>query len=96
MLKVNCSEWGQTPEDLRRLSLESAHPRTRERFFLRLLRQFDVSRVSAGIDLLSAEALACLSMANNFDPLPANNFDPPGGTKNSVSQFLLQSIAFSS
>jgi len=32
MLKVNCAEWGQTPEDLRRLSLESAHPRTRERF----------------------------------------------------------------
>ena len=32
MLRVDTSRWHQTPDDLRRLALESAHPRTRERF----------------------------------------------------------------
>lgn len=32
MLKVDYGRHAQTPEDLRRLALESPHPRTRERF----------------------------------------------------------------
>ena len=32
MLHVNYLSWNQTPEDLRELSLNSEHPRTRERF----------------------------------------------------------------
>lgn len=32
MLRIDCGRWGQTPEDLRRLAVESPHPRTRERF----------------------------------------------------------------
>ena len=32
MVRVEVSKWGQTPEDLRRASLEAAHPRSRERF----------------------------------------------------------------
>ena len=32
MLKVDYAKWGQTPENLRLLSVENDHPRTRERF----------------------------------------------------------------
>lgn len=32
MVRVDLAKWGQTPEDLRRLSLQAAHRRTRERF----------------------------------------------------------------
>ena len=32
MVRVEAAKWGQTVEDLRRASVEAAHPRTRERF----------------------------------------------------------------
>jgi len=32
MVRVEMSRWEQTLEDLRRLALQAAHPRTRERF----------------------------------------------------------------
>jgi len=32
MVGVECVKWGQTPEDLRRASVEAPHPRSRERF----------------------------------------------------------------
>jgi|RifCSP13_3_1023840.scaffolds.fasta_scaffold27985_2 hypothetical protein len=32
MLRVEHEKWGQTPDDLRRLAIESEHARTRERF----------------------------------------------------------------
>ena len=32
MLRVEYARWGQTPTDLRRLSMSASHPRTRERF----------------------------------------------------------------
>jgi Homeodomain-like domain len=32
MLRVDHARWGQTPTDLRRLSMSASHPRTRERF----------------------------------------------------------------
>jgi hypothetical protein len=32
MVRVEMQEWGQSLDDLRRLALQSAHPRTRERF----------------------------------------------------------------
>jgi len=32
MVRVDCATWGQTPEDLRRASVEAPHPRSRERF----------------------------------------------------------------
>jgi len=32
MVGVECARWGQTPEDLRRASVEAPHPRSRERF----------------------------------------------------------------
>jgi hypothetical protein len=32
MIRPEPSKWNQTPDDLRRLATESAHPRTRERF----------------------------------------------------------------
>lgn len=32
MIRPGTDKWGQTTEDLRRLALESEHPRTRERF----------------------------------------------------------------
>ena len=32
MLRVDYARWGQTPDDLRRLAVETPHPRTRERF----------------------------------------------------------------
>lgn len=32
MVRPDTAKWGQTPADLRRLSVEAAHPRTRERF----------------------------------------------------------------
>ena len=32
MVRVEMRKWGQTLEDLRRLALQAAHPRTRERF----------------------------------------------------------------
>jgi hypothetical protein len=31
MLRVDCTRWGQTPDDLRRLALNAPHARTRER-----------------------------------------------------------------
>jgi transposase len=32
MVRPELKKWKQTPEDLRRLAIESPHPRTRERF----------------------------------------------------------------
>jgi len=32
MLRPDCGKWEQSLEDLRRLSIEAAHPRSRERF----------------------------------------------------------------
>ena len=32
MLRVACEKWDQKPDDLRRLSIETPHARTRERF----------------------------------------------------------------
>ena len=32
MLRVDTARWKQSPDDLRRLAVESPHPRTRERF----------------------------------------------------------------
>jgi len=32
MVRVDCNKWGQTPEDLRRASVEAPHARSRERF----------------------------------------------------------------
>lgn len=32
MVRPDVAKWGQTEADLRRLSVEAAHPRTRERF----------------------------------------------------------------
>ncbi len=32
MLKVDYARWGQSPEDLRHLSMSAVHERTRERF----------------------------------------------------------------
>lgn len=32
MVGVECARWGQTPEDLRRASVQAPHPRSRERF----------------------------------------------------------------
>jgi hypothetical protein len=32
MIRPNTAKWQQTPDDLRRLATDSAHPRTRERF----------------------------------------------------------------
>ena len=32
MVHLDLTKWGQTHEDLRRLALQAAHPRTRERF----------------------------------------------------------------
>ncbi|MEZ6141438.1 MAG: helix-turn-helix domain-containing protein [Zavarzinella sp.] len=32
MIRPNITKWNQTTDDLRRLALESEHPRTRERF----------------------------------------------------------------
>jgi len=32
MVHVDTARWSQTPDDLRRLAVEAAHPRTRERF----------------------------------------------------------------
>jgi hypothetical protein len=32
MIRPDPTKWNQTPDDLRRLATESAHPRTRERF----------------------------------------------------------------
>ena len=32
MLKVNCKQWKQTPQYLRKQALQAVHPRTRERY----------------------------------------------------------------
>jgi len=32
MVRPDTAKWGQSPADLRRLSIEAAHPRSRERF----------------------------------------------------------------
>lgn len=32
MVRPDVKKWGQTPSDLRRLSVEAEHPRSRERF----------------------------------------------------------------
>ena len=47
MLRVDCSRWGQTPDDLRRLALEAPHARTRERFLA--LYEITQNRSAAGV-----------------------------------------------
>src|SRR3954451_15086561 len=42
MIRVDCTRWGQTPEDLRHLALSAPHARTRER----ALALFDITQHS--------------------------------------------------
>jgi len=42
VIRVDCTRWGQTPEDLRHLALSASHARTRER----ALALFDITQHS--------------------------------------------------
>lgn len=50
MLRIDCTRWGQTPDDLRRLAVEAVHPRTRERFLAlyEITQASCATRVAAG------------------------------------------------
>jgi transposase len=51
MLRVECTRWGQTPADLRRLAMSAPHPRTRERFLAlyEITQESNATRVASGI-----------------------------------------------
>jgi hypothetical protein len=53
-LRVDHARWGQTPTDLRRLSMSASHPRTRERF----LALYEITQESCATELRHARCRA--------------------------------------
>src|SRR5258708_327149 len=71
MLRVALAQWGQALEDLRRLSLQAAHPRTRERFqalYLIASGQFNATACAAHIHRQDETVLAWVHRYNERGP----------------------------
>ena len=71
MVRVEVSKWGQTPEDLRRASLEAAHPRSRERFqalYLIASGRFNATTCAAHIGRQDETVLRWVHLYNRHGP----------------------------
>jgi len=71
MLRVEFTQWGQSLDDLRRVSLEAAHPRTRERFqalYLIASGQFNATTCAAHIGRQDETVLAWIHRYNRSGP----------------------------
>ena len=71
MVRVEVSKWGQTPEDLRRASLEAAHRRSRERFqalYLIASGQFSATTCAAHIGRQDETVLDWIHRSNEHGP----------------------------
>ena len=71
MLKVEIAKWQQTVEDLRRASLNAAHPRSRERFqalYLIASGQFNATTCAAHIGRQDETVLRWVHRYNRHGP----------------------------
>lgn len=71
MVRVELAKWGQSPEDLRRASLEAPHARSRERFqalYLIASGQFNATACAAHIDRQDETVLAWVHRYNARGP----------------------------
>lgn len=89
MVRPDVAKWGQSPADLRRLSVEAAHPRTRERFLALYMissGQSNASRWAGEIERQVETVLGWVHTYNDEGP-NALTFQQSGG----VSPFFRQS-----
>jgi hypothetical protein len=71
MVRVDLAKWGQTLDDLRRLSLHAAHPRTRERFqalYLIAVGQFNATTCAAHLGRNDETVLTWIHRYNAHGP----------------------------
>ena len=71
MVRVDCAKWRQTPEDLRRASLEAPHARSRERFqalYLIASGQFNATACAAHIGRQDETVLGWVHRYNRRGP----------------------------
>jgi len=71
MVRVDCNKWGQTPEDLRRASVEAPHARSRERFralYLIASGRFNATACAAHIGRQDETVLAWVHRYNKQGP----------------------------
>jgi hypothetical protein len=71
MVRVDCARWGQTPEDLRRASVEAPHARSRERFqalYLIASGRFNATACAAHIGRQDETVLAWVHRYNAQGP----------------------------
>jgi transposase len=71
MIKVEMAKWRQTVEDLRRASLDEAHPRSRERFqalYLIASGRFNATTCAAHIGRQDETVLRWVHLYNRHGP----------------------------
>ena len=71
MVRVDCAKWGQTPEDLRRASVEAPHARSRERFqalYLIASGRFNATACAAHIGRHDETVLRWVHLYNRHGP----------------------------
>jgi hypothetical protein len=71
MVRVEVTEWGQAPEDLRRASVEAPHRRSRERFqalYLIASGRFDATACAAHIGRQDETVLGWIHRYNELGP----------------------------
>lgn len=71
MVRPDVSKWGQTPSDLRRLSVEAKHPRSRERFlslYMIASQQTSATRWAEEIDHTKETVLGWVHRYNESGP----------------------------
>jgi hypothetical protein len=81
MIRPNCTKWGQTPDDLRRLSTEAEHPRTRERFlalYMIATGRTNATRWAEKTDRVDESILKWVHTYNEKGP-EAMTYRPTGG-----------------
>jgi transposase len=71
MLRPNFNKWGQTPEEIRQLSIKAEHPRSRERFqalYLIGIGQTNSSRLAEEIKRDDQTVMGWIHRYNNEGP----------------------------
>jgi transposase len=88
MVRPDFEKWNQTAEDIRRLSIEAEHPRSRERFqalYMIGSEQNNASRWAQGIKRQKQTVLKWVHRYNEAGPENIH-YQPTGGAQPKLSQ----------
>ena len=88
MVRPEFEKWNQTAEDIRRLSIEAEHPRSRERFqalYMIGSEQNNASRWAQGINRQKQTVLKWVHRYNEVGP-ESVHYQPTGGAQPKLSE----------